>query len=98
MSKLADCADGMLCHDMLYHINLECAEHGDACGDRIVRRMCDGTIGIIVHDGGGSVIEIRFCPWCGSRLPSAFGCGNAPAYVDRSANIDIRTPEEHEPR
>ncbi|WP_216858519.1 DUF6980 family protein [Actinomadura verrucosospora] len=25
--------------------------------------------GLIVHDGGGSVISIAFCPWCGTRLP-----------------------------
>lgn len=27
--------------------------------------------GIIVHDGGGSVIGIRFCPWCGKKLPES---------------------------
>jgi hypothetical protein len=24
---------------------------------------------IPVHDGGSSGILIRFCPWCGGRLP-----------------------------
>jgi hypothetical protein len=25
--------------------------------------------GILVFDGGSSEIELRFCPWCGKRLP-----------------------------
>jgi len=25
--------------------------------------------GIVVHDGGSSMIQIHFCPWCGTRLP-----------------------------
>jgi hypothetical protein len=24
--------------------------------------------GLIVHDGGTSVVLIRYCPWCGSSL------------------------------
>jgi hypothetical protein len=27
--------------------------------------------GIIVHDGGSSMIQIHFCPWCGTRLPES---------------------------
>ena len=27
--------------------------------------------GIPVHDGGSSEIVIRWCPWCGTRLPSS---------------------------
>lgn len=30
-----------------------------------------GQYGLIVHDGGGSVVRIEFCPWCGARLGSA---------------------------
>lgn len=26
------------------------------------------TYGIIIHDGGESVISINYCPWCGSEL------------------------------
>lgn len=24
--------------------------------------------GIIIHDGGASLIEIQYCPWCGRRF------------------------------
>lgn len=27
--------------------------------------------GLLVHDGGSSLVRIRFCPWCGSRLPGS---------------------------
>lgn len=27
--------------------------------------------GIIVHDGGQSMVGIAYCPWCGSRLPDS---------------------------
>lgn len=27
--------------------------------------------GIIIHDGGESYIVLRFCPWCGSSLPTS---------------------------
>lgn len=27
--------------------------------------------GINVKDGGTSHVEIRFCPWCGERLPNS---------------------------
>jgi Domain of unknown function (DUF6980) len=38
------------------------------CPDAIVG-ILRGGYGLIVHDGGSSIIEIEFCPWCGSRLP-----------------------------
>jgi len=28
--------------------------------------------GISVLDGGSSTIKIRFCPWCGQKLPESF--------------------------
>src|SRR5262249_13536013 len=27
--------------------------------------------GLLVHDGGTSSVGIRFCPWCGARLPAS---------------------------
>ena len=26
--------------------------------------------GLIIHDSGGSVVIINYCPWCGSELSS----------------------------
>jgi len=38
------------------------------CPDALINMM-RGGYGIIVHDGGSSVVEISFCPWCGAKLP-----------------------------
>src|SRR5439155_14634076 len=27
--------------------------------------------GLMVHDGGSSVVLISFCPWCGAQLPES---------------------------
>ncbi|MDL5030821.1 hypothetical protein QRD43_02790 [Pelomonas sp. APW6] len=27
--------------------------------------------GLLIHDGGSSSMSIRFCPWCGSKLPES---------------------------
>jgi hypothetical protein len=27
--------------------------------------------GLIVHDGGSSMVTIDYCPWCGTRLPES---------------------------
>ncbi|MEZ4797340.1 MAG: hypothetical protein R2785_09230 [Flavobacteriaceae bacterium] len=36
--------------------------------DVIINKLKDGTYGIPIHDGGSSIIEINFCPWCGTNL------------------------------
>ena len=52
------------------------------CCDQMRDRLADGETairywpkfreyGIPVLDGGDSVITIRFCPWCGVRLPES---------------------------
>jgi hypothetical protein len=39
------------------------------CPDYLIyHHKQDGFYGIIVHDGGESSVEIRFCPWCGTNL------------------------------
>ncbi len=39
--------------------------------DVVINHWKDGTFGIPIHDGGTSIIAIKFCPWCGSKLNSA---------------------------
>jgi len=46
---------------------LACPDHGQDRPDRVVSRGEHG-FGLPVHDGGSSVIAIRFCPWCGTEL------------------------------
>lgn len=38
------------------------------CPDVLLHEVTSGEIGLIVHDGGQSIIRINYCPWCGARL------------------------------
>ncbi len=51
-------------------LNFACEEHVDPfeCPDALVIRTSSGGVGLIVHDGGSSSIEISHCPWCGSQV------------------------------
>lgn len=55
---------------MAADLNHICDQHADRsdCPNALAGQVLGGY-GIIVHDGGGSVIEIGFCPWCGAELP-----------------------------
>ena len=59
------------CSDMTAQIVRTCSEHLDrfACPDCLVDYWPESQVfGLIVHDGGRSVIEINYCPWCGALL------------------------------
>ena len=58
------------CDRMDHDLNQRCDVHETryACPDALIN-VVRGGYGLIVHDGGSSVIEISFCPWCGSKLP-----------------------------
>lgn len=55
---------------MDYDLAQVCELHPDRadCPDALVA-FVRGGYGLMVHDGGSSVIKIAFCPWCGSTLP-----------------------------
>jgi hypothetical protein len=55
---------------MDYDLSRKCEAHETRadCPDALVAAV-EGGYGLIVHDGGSSVVEINFCLWCGSRLP-----------------------------
>ena len=59
----------LCCDRMAEDLQRVCRHHPDRhdCPDALVARV-RGGFGLIVHDGGSSVIEIAFCPWCGTRL------------------------------
>jgi hypothetical protein len=58
---------------MAANLNQVCDMHSDRfeCGDNLVYAASDGTFGLIIHDGGSSFVEIRFGPWCGTKLFSS---------------------------
>ena len=59
------------CERMKFDLERVCKLHPDRfeCPDSLVAQV-RGGYGLIVHDGGSSVIEIKFCPFCGTELPS----------------------------
>ncbi|WP_145751101.1 DUF6980 family protein [Nitrospirillum amazonense] len=62
------------CDRMAGDLNRSCKVHADRsdCPDALINQV-RGGYGIIVHDGGSSVVEIAFCPWCGTKLPPIGG-------------------------
>lgn len=59
------------------------------CPDALIDVVA-GRYGLIVHDGGSSRIEIRFCPWCGAWLGSEdTDQQGGPAWFEYSASLRI---------
>jgi hypothetical protein len=62
------------CEQMREQVELVCEQHPDAdqCADKLVTFWPQfQEYGLLVHDGGSSAVTIRFCPWCGTRLPES---------------------------
>jgi hypothetical protein len=55
---------------MQYDLSHKCKVHKSRsdCPDALIEKV-RGGYGLIIHDGGSGIIEIGFCPWCGSKLP-----------------------------
>ena len=59
----------MCCDDMRNWSSDHCTEYPFDCPDRLVYYSEKRNhFGIIIHDGGGSFVKIRYCPWCGKAL------------------------------
>ena len=60
------------CDDMKMQIEYSCVLHKNnmnSCPDKIIAYTeKSDTYGLIIHDGGESVINIDYCPWCGKKL------------------------------
>jgi len=72
-SRVTDIAgSGHCCEMMEYFAGKECDQHPNRfdCPDALIHRSPRGY-GIIIHDGGESWVSIKFCPWCGVKLPEA---------------------------
>lgn len=61
------------CEMMRSNVESVCEQHPDRhdCPDCLIDYRPNGpSYGIMVHDGGSSMIAIAYCPWCGTKLPS----------------------------
>ena len=62
------------CRRMADHLDQRCEMHSDPydCPDQLIAYTPKfDEYGLIVHDGGSSMISIQFCPWCGTKLPES---------------------------
>lgn len=57
------------CETMAEQLTQTCQWHDRySCPDQIIHRWNDGRTGIHIKDGGGSMIVMNFCPWCGKDI------------------------------
>ena len=57
------------CEDMKSELKKTCEWHSYyECGDNVVAYLGKNKYGLIIHDGGSSVYEIQYCPWCGNKF------------------------------
>jgi hypothetical protein len=59
---------------MASNVTNTCDLHPDRrdCPDCLIDHWpASNRYGIMIHDGGGSVIAIAYCPWCGAKLDAA---------------------------
>lgn len=62
------------CEMMRSNVDKQCDQHAERhdCPDCLVSYIPKfREYGLIVHDGGSSMIVIQFCPWCGTQLPAS---------------------------
>jgi hypothetical protein len=62
------------CDEMRRQFERVCDQHPDRfdCPDCFVHYSPKfREYGLIVHDGGSSSCRMRFCPWCGTKLPES---------------------------
>ena len=73
--------DGVMhcCEMMRSNVENRCDVHESRtdCPDCLIDFWPENrTYGLMVHDGGGLVISIHFCPWCGTSLPESPNAAN----------------------
>ena len=64
--------ESSFCCDMMRaQVMNVCDQHPNRydCPDMLIDQVRGGFGLRIGTDAGGGAVEIRYCPWCGSRLP-----------------------------
>jgi hypothetical protein len=70
------------CEMMQDNVENSCPDHPNRhdCADCLIDYWPKSkTYGIMIHDGGESMITIQFCPWCGTKLPDSIEIEIEPA-------------------
>jgi hypothetical protein len=72
------------CKMMADNVARTCPDHPDRsdCPDCLIEFWPGSSrYGILVHDGGQSMIAIAYCPWCGAKLDEPMA--GAPAIPEK---------------
>lgn len=80
---------------MEHAIDLNCDKHSDIylCPDVLASYSPRfDEYGLIVHDGGSSIITIMYCPWCGQCLPES----KCDAWFDALDKLGFDNPFDQE--
>ncbi|WP_394354718.1 DUF6980 family protein [Aquipseudomonas alcaligenes] len=83
------------CGQMKSQVNHRCDLHTGVfeCPDHLIKYSDKfNEYGIVIHDGGTSSITIKFCPWCGSRLPES----KRDQWFDELEKLGYENPSEQE--
>lgn len=59
------------CKDMKDNVEHLCPTHSNSfdCPDHLIHyAVLSREFGLIIHDGGGSMVKIKYCPFCGKKL------------------------------
>lgn len=81
------------CENMEMATNLDCNSHQEAwnCPDTLISFIPKfDEYGIIIRDGGSSVLGISFCPWCGKKLPDS----KRDEWFDKLEELGFDDPTE----
>jgi hypothetical protein len=80
------------CAEMTAALINGCEEHGDdvfACPDMLLAYSeTFDEYGLVIHDGGPSILTISACPFCGTALPQS----RRDEWFDRLEAIGITDP------
>lgn len=80
---------------MFNQVNLKCQEHANPfdCPEKLIHHSAKfDEYGIIIHDGGSAFEIIKFCPWCGAKLPES----KRDIWFEELEKLGINDPWEEE--
>jgi hypothetical protein len=80
---------------MTKNLTLNCEAHANVfeCPDVLINYIPKfDEYGLIVHDGGNSVISISYCPWCAIKLPES----KRDMWFDKLEELGFEDPGEQD--
>ena len=83
------------CETMTAQLTHTCETHADPadCPDALVCYVPKfDEYGLWIHDGGRAFSTIKYCPWCGARLPQS----RRDEWFEKLESMGIDDPSEQD--